>query len=149
MRHLMDPPPPMTVDRERALYLEGVRLFNARAFFEAHEAWEDAWRDQPPGVKRDFYQGLIQCAVALEHYRRGNPRGAAKLYHRYRRRFEQLPAVFMGLDVGKFLGEMGDVLRPIVVADPAPAAEQSVLEPSRAPTIKLTHDPFDGDDNCR
>ncbi len=45
--------------------------------FEAHEVWEDAWRPMPRGREKLALQGLIQLAVALEHRRRGNPRGAA------------------------------------------------------------------------
>lgn len=45
--------------------------------FEAHEVWEDAWRPMPRGPEKLALQGLIQLAVALEHRRRGNPRGAA------------------------------------------------------------------------
>ena len=48
--------------------------FNRHEFFEAHETWEDAWH-MAWGIKHEFYQGMIQCAVALEHYRRSNPRG--------------------------------------------------------------------------
>ena len=31
----------MTPDTERKLYLDGIELFNAHEFFEAHEVWED------------------------------------------------------------------------------------------------------------
>ena len=54
----------MPPELERKLYYDGIRLFNGREFFEAHEAWEDAWH-MACGIKHDFYQGLIQCAVAL------------------------------------------------------------------------------------
>ncbi len=59
-------------------FLEGIRCFNHRAFFEAHEVWEDIWRDEE-GPARRFYQGLIQLAVCLHHFGNGNTRGAKKL----------------------------------------------------------------------
>ena len=126
---------------ERKLYYDGIQLFNEHEFFDAHEAWEDAWH-MAYGVKHDFYQGLIQCAVALEHYRRSNPRGVVSLYKSYRPKFEQVPPVFMGLDVAKFLGEMRGALRPVIEAEPLPEKGSIELDVSRAPRIKLLYDPF-------
>src|SRR3989304_1334200 len=54
---------------------EGIRSFNAGHYFEAHERWEDLWR-QTHGPLRLFYQGLIQAAVGLHHLNRGNRHGA-------------------------------------------------------------------------
>lgn len=44
----------------------GVRHFNAREFFEAHEAWEDHWGKGSPS-ERAATLGLIKAAVALHH----------------------------------------------------------------------------------
>ena len=132
----------MSPDLERKLYLEGIQLFNEHDFFEAHETWEEVWR-MAYGPKYDFYQGLIQCAVALEHYRRSNPRGVVSLYRTYRPKFKDLPPVFMGLDVAKFLADMRDVLRPVVEADPVPEKGTLHLDPARVPRIELQYDPFE------
>ena len=126
---------------ERKLYLDGIRLFNGHEYFDAHEAWEDVWH-MAYGIKHDFYQGLIQCAVALEHYRRSNPRGVVSLYKSYRPKFDHVPAVFMGLDVKKFLAGMRGALQPVIEADPLPEKGQIELDASRAPTIELLYDPF-------
>src|SRR5437773_2507638 len=131
----------MPQDLEKKLYLEGIQLFNEHEYFDAHEAWEDIWH-MAYGLKHDFYQGMIQCAVALEHYRRSNPRGVVSLYKSYRPKFEKVPPVFMGLDVTKFLGEMRDVLQPVVEADPLPEKGQIELDLARTPEIKLKYDPF-------
>lgn len=132
----------MSPDIERKLYYDGIQLFNEHEFFEAHEAWEEAWHEAY-GVKYDFYQGLIQCAVALEHYRRSNPRGVASLYKTYRTKFRDVPPVFMGLDVTMFLQQMREVLRPVVEADPLPEKGQIELDASKAPQIALRYDPFE------
>src|SRR5262249_34271574 len=60
-------------------YLAGVQLFNAGEYFDAHEVWEDLWHDCPSADRR-FYQSLIQAAVALYHWSRGNRPGAARLF---------------------------------------------------------------------
>src|SRR5204862_3513477 len=81
---------PMPPDLERKLYLEGIELFNDHEFFEAHETWEEIWH-MAYGLKHQFYQGLIQCAVALEHYLRSNPRGVMSLYKSYQTKFKDVP----------------------------------------------------------
>ena len=53
-------------------------LFNREEYFEAHEVVEDLWNEttgSEKGIAREFLKGFIQAAVALEHHRRGNPRG--------------------------------------------------------------------------
>jgi predicted metal-dependent hydrolase len=55
-------------------WTRGVDLFNREEFFEAHEVVEDLW-NETTGPEKEFQKGFIQAAVALEHHRRGNPRG--------------------------------------------------------------------------
>ncbi len=57
---------------------EGIRLFNAQRFFEAHEALEAVWL-RATGEEKAFLHGLIQVAAAFHHYARGNPAGFRSL----------------------------------------------------------------------
>jgi predicted metal-dependent hydrolase len=59
-------------------FLQGMRHFNAREFWEAHEAWETIWLAAESDVEQ-FLQGLIQVAAAYHHIQRGTYRGAARL----------------------------------------------------------------------
>jgi predicted metal-dependent hydrolase len=52
----------------------GVARFNAREWFEAHEAWEDHWGAGGP-AEREATLGLIKAAVALHHLAAGNEAG--------------------------------------------------------------------------
>ena len=131
----------MSPDLERKLYLDGIELFNEHEFFEAHEVWEDIWH-MAYGLKHEYYQGMIQCAVALEHYRRSNPRGVLSLYQSYTRHFHDVPPRFMGLDVQQFLQQMHAVLEPVLNATPLPDRGQIQLDAARVPSIKLLYDPF-------
>ena len=54
----------------------GIRHFNAREFFEAHEAWEDHW-GKGSAEERAATLGLIKAAVALQHLEAGNAAGFA------------------------------------------------------------------------
>lgn len=55
---------------------EGLRLARARRWFDAHEAFEDAWR-VATGPRRSLLRALVHACVALEHLRRGNAAGVA------------------------------------------------------------------------
>jgi predicted metal-dependent hydrolase len=57
----------------------GRDLFNAGDYFEAHEAWEDAWREETGTVRRTLH-GLIQVAAGLHKATRQNqPKGCVHL----------------------------------------------------------------------
>lgn len=61
---------------DRALLSKGIDHFNAGRFWEAHEAWEEAWTPDRHGPDRGFWKGLIQIAAGSLHYTRRNRRGA-------------------------------------------------------------------------
>ena len=56
----------------------GRVAFNRGEYFEAHEVWEEVWRELA-GVERVLMQGLIQIAAGLHHLRQHRPRPAASL----------------------------------------------------------------------
>jgi hypothetical protein len=86
------------------LYLRGVAYFNACEFFEAHETWEELWKNYS-GDLRLFYKGLIQAAVALHHFGNGNIRGARKVYRSSRGYLATYRPRCMGLDLEAFLSK--------------------------------------------
>jgi len=88
-------------------YLRGIELFNAGEFFECHEAWEEIWL-KAEGVDRELLHALIQSAVALHHFQRGNLKGAASVYRRAQRRLAALPPTVMELDTKAFARELED-----------------------------------------
>lgn len=79
---------------------DGLRLFNAKEYFEAHEAFEDAWNAEPGNV-RDLYRGILQIAVVYLHITRGNYAGAVKVYARSQRWLKNWPDVCRGIRVGE------------------------------------------------
>jgi FdhD protein len=93
-------------------------------------------------VKREFYQGMIQCAVALEHFRRGNPRGVICLHGTYRKHFSHVPTSFMGLDIDRFLRAMDSTLSPVLELQPPPNRGEIAFDPMTAPQLVLRSDPF-------
>lgn len=99
-------------------YEEGTRLFNEADWFECHEVLESLWRDiEDPS--RLFYQGLIMAAVALEHWRRGNPRGARSQWAQGRAFLRPFPDHHARLDLRGFIAEMDLLMLPIMRHDDA------------------------------
>ena len=43
-------------------FAEGIKLFNKGYFWEAHEAWEEVWREQEEGEAKTFAQVFVQMA---------------------------------------------------------------------------------------
>lgn len=93
-------------------YALGVRLFQDGRFFEAHEELELAWRATPAGDTRRFLQGLIQLAVSLEHWRRGNPRGARGQWEKARAKLDDLPEEYAGLALGRLRADIAGWYAP-------------------------------------
>lgn len=92
------PEEPPAATPEEALE-RGIEHFNDGRFFQAHEAWEEAWHIAPED-ERDFWQGITQVAVGLTHRLRGNARGAVTLLRRGVRRLERYGATYRGIPAG-------------------------------------------------
>jgi predicted metal-dependent hydrolase len=86
-----------------------ARAFEAGEYFLAHEILEGFWAGYD-GHDREFYQGLVQAAVALHHASRGNLDGARGVARSFRRRMEPFAPRHRGLDVVSFLSRLDDAV---------------------------------------
>src|SRR5512145_1086786 len=91
---------------------EGLRLFNAGEYFEAHEALEDAWNAEP-GKVRELYRGILQIAVVYLHITRRNYAGAVKVFGRSQRWLKDWPDVCRGIQVEELRRNAADVMTEI------------------------------------
>lgn len=111
----------------------GLALFNSRRFFEAHEAWEEAWL-QERGELRVLLHGLIQvaagCVKAFDHPR---PNGATRLLATGLAKLAPLPDGLAGLSLGPFREEAG---RCLLEARRWAAGERAPLEVALAPRLE-------------
>jgi len=112
-------------DTPDALFHRGVELFNRGEFFDAHEVWEDLWRDCGSAERR-FFQALIQAAVSAYHYRRGNETGATRLLNSGRKYMEPFRPAHRGLAIDAFWDAMAAHLAG------APAPTITLDEPRRS-----------------
>lgn len=81
----------------RTPFENGLELFAAERYFEAHEAWEQEWV-HAPRRERFFLQALIHLAVALHHRERGNKAGAARQWRKAMRKLAGYLPVWRGID---------------------------------------------------
>jgi uncharacterized protein len=79
--------------------LKAVDEFNRCDWFACHESLEELWVGSV-GEMRDFYQGLLQFAVALHHWREGNFRGAVLLLSKAAELLRRVPPVCQRVEVG-------------------------------------------------
>jgi predicted metal-dependent hydrolase len=84
---------------------EGIRLFNDRFFFEAHEVLEGVWREDH-GESKLFLQGLIQISAAYHHAQNGNIIGATTLLQRGAEKVRRYPAGYLGIDTKDLLSRV-------------------------------------------
>lgn len=90
----------------------GLRLFNAGRYFEAHEALEEAWKEEP-GKVRDLYRGILQTAVVYLHVSRGNYNGALKVYGRSQKWMRGWPEICRGIHVGQLRQDAEAVIEEV------------------------------------
>ncbi len=129
------PDAPPTYD---PLYLRGIELFNECEFFEAHETWEELWTEYR-GEGRKFYQGMIQVAVALQHFVNGNLRGAKKVYASSRNYLQAYPTVYEGLDLTDFLAQFEQCFQTVLQFETDSPSElaKPEIDPELIPEIHL------------
>ena len=88
-------------------YVHGAHRFDAGAFFEAHEVWEDGWRAETDPTARRFLQGLIQIAAAF--YKlvvRASPMSASRLLARGLAKLDSCPDQIAQRNLAAFLDDV-------------------------------------------
>ena len=75
------------------------------AYFEAHEALEDAWRASDPAEK-DFFQGLVHVTVAWYQAGRGNRVGCERQLAKAERRLTPFLPAHRGVDLAAVLAQV-------------------------------------------
>jgi predicted metal-dependent hydrolase len=88
---------------------EGVRLFNERQYFEAHDVLEEIWIDRT-GVEKTFYQGLIQVAAGFYKVAVENQGGALSLLRKGLGKLRAARDLDSPLDIERLIRETEEAL---------------------------------------
>lgn len=91
-------------------YRLGIDLYNHGYYWEAHETWEELWRQAAQGtVAHCFLQGLIQCASAALKASMSQPAACRSLAEKgltkLNKVLESRESRYLGVDVRRFASE--------------------------------------------
>lgn len=132
------------------LYVEFVYYFNVeRDYFECHEVMEELWLEEG---RNPVFQGLLQIAVGLYHYRNGNVSGSIKLFSQGIVKLEGQPEVLHGIRVGKLVEESRTYVEKLKRLDEEPFEfydlDIEVADPELAAKVQelIDHPPAHHDD---
>jgi tRNA (pseudouridine54-N1)-methyltransferase len=97
-------------------FARGARLFDAGAFFDAHEAWEERWRVERDEPQRRFLQGLIQIAAAFHKLvDLGSADAASRLLGKGLAKLDACPAQVADMNMGTFRDEAHECSRALAL----------------------------------
>ena len=101
---------------KRELFEKGLKAYNEREIYDAHEYWEDLWSDYVlPDAK--FIQALIQLSVGYFHITNSNINGANGLLKKCVPKFEMYLPTKRGIDVGEILAQVNASLENLKLID--------------------------------
>ena len=106
-------------------FLQGVEEFNRQEFYACHDTLEALWMEASEPHKQ-FYQGILQIAVACYHLENCNWRGAVTLLGEGTRRIRDYQPDYEGIDVTKLFEESWELLSSL--QEIAPEAIASFVE---------------------
>ncbi|MCW6035228.1 DUF309 domain-containing protein [Spirulina subsalsa FACHB-351] len=88
---------------------QGIEQFNQQDFYARHDTLEAIWMEAPEG-ERNFYQGILQIAVACYHLSNHNWRGTVTLLGEGTRRLRSYQPNYEGVNVSQLLEDSLDLL---------------------------------------
>lgn len=90
-------------------FWRGLEEFNARQFYTCHDTLEAIWHEAINPL-RQFYQGILQLAVAFYHLGNRNWRGCVILLSTGIERLEYFVPEYLGVDVESLLEQSAECL---------------------------------------
>ena len=125
---------PDCADSPSGAILRALGEFNRGEWFDCHETLEELWvgsEDEP----RWFYQGMLQIAVALLHWRNGNYRGAISLLTSGTNYLQRVSPVCQRIEVAALVADSQRFLEELTRLGPERMAE---LPQAMIPKVHLS-----------
>jgi predicted metal-dependent hydrolase len=118
-------------------FWQGVEQFNQQEFYACHDTLEALWMEALEPQKQ-FYQGILQIAVACYHLGNLNWRGAVVLLGEGIRRLRDYQPIYEGIDVTGLLTQSVQLLKALQQSGPEQVADfvkqLAIVENSRSNT---------------
>ncbi|WP_448564497.1 DUF309 domain-containing protein [Trichothermofontia sp.] len=102
-------------------FWHGLVQFNQQQFYACHDTLEAIWLEAVD-PERNFYQGILQIAVALYHLDNHNWQGAVTLLGEGLHRLSRYPNDYANLDLDRFRDECHTLLQHLQPLDPTTVA---------------------------
>ena len=87
---------------EEKLFLNGIKAFNRKKYYEAHEHWEEIWTELNVDDSI-FIQGLIQLSVGFFHITNSNIKGAKSLFRKSMNKLIQYKPLHRNINVDELI----------------------------------------------
>ena len=112
--------------------IKGMELFNTGEYWLAHEALEEAWKEES-GAVRELYRAILQTGVAYLHITRGSYNSAIKMYEKVQKWIQPWPDVCRGIEIGQLRRDLDTVIEEVKRLGPDRLAgfDRSLLRPVR------------------
>lgn len=107
-------------------FWHAVKQFNQGQFYDCHDTLEALWMEAASPL-RNFYQGILQIAVACYHLGNQNWRGAVILLGEGISRLQDYQPVYAGIDVAQLIAQSAQLLRDLQQAGPDRVADFAQL----------------------
>lgn len=112
-------------------FVHFVVLFNVdEDYFECHEVMEELWLEEG---RSTLYQGLLQAAVGLHHWRNDNFSGAVKLFSQAENKLTAYPDEATGLDLRQLRADMARSLALLRGHEGTPGSDGAAKAPAFEP----------------
>ena len=88
--------------------LQGMKKFNNREFFTAHELFEAAWRDTE-NESKEFYRALLQISAGYFRLTEDLPKAASKFFRKANKWLEGFPNNYLNFDLHALKKNLNDL----------------------------------------
>jgi predicted metal-dependent hydrolase len=102
---------------ESSEFWQGIEQFNQEEFYDCHDTLEAIWMDAI-ATEKNFYQGILQIAVACYHLGNYNWRGAVTLLGEGVRRLSYFQPNYADIDVSGLVSESYQLLQQLQKIEP-------------------------------
>jgi predicted metal-dependent hydrolase len=98
-------------------FWQGIEQFNQEEFYDCHDTLEAIWMDAI-ATEKNFYQGILQIAVACYHLGNYNWRGTVTLLGEGVRRLSYFQPSYSDIDVSGLVSQSYELLQQLQQIEP-------------------------------
>ena len=102
---------------ESSEFWQGIEQFNQEEFYDCHDTLEAIWMDAI-ATEKNFYQGILQIAVACYHLGNYNWRGTVTLLGEGVRRLSYFQPSYANIDVSALVSQSYELLQQLQQIEP-------------------------------